>query len=178
MRDLTRTPTLSPRGSYEEIKRWVDTVAVRGNFDWMPGILYTRTPLEALPFSVPATWANIMSITFTPRVKCRVAATACVDIDATDVGNLVLVAIGCSPAPLTSSGTDTTAATTNDAAREAPITGGFRHSVSITNSIDLAAGVTYTITAKVKAAAGSTARVNTGNSLTLIHVPLLTPAGQ
>lgn len=178
MKDLTRTPTVSSRSDITEVQRWINSIAVRGNFDWMPGVLYTDTLLETLPFAITGSYADIMSISFTPRVRSRVVVTACVDLDATGSGNLVVVGSYCSPDALASSGTDATVATPDDYAREAPIIGGFRHSVSISNSFDLAAGVTYAIKTRVKSIVGSTARVNFGNSMTILHFPMLTPAGQ
>lgn len=181
MRDLTRTPTLSPRGSYEEVKRWVDTVAVRGNFDWMPGVCgYTTTSLVVVPYELLATNTDLLKFSFTPRVRCRIIALFQPVFDVTVASPAIVAGVYTSPAALPSSFTDPTAVTPNDYGVFSLGTGvvGGRMTRVVVNSFDLAPGVTYEIIGQAKIAVAGTARFRTPSMLTAIHFPLLTPAGQ
>ena len=179
MKDLTRTPTLSPRGSYDEVKRWVDTVAVRGNFDWMPGVCgYVVHPVSTV--TLGASYTDMMSFTFTPRVKCRILVYVNLAISATAAAPVVVYGSYVTPGGLSSSLTDPSPVTPSDYGISALGTGVTSGRVSRTavNSFDLAAGVTYSIIAQAKNAGTGTATVRNPSMMTAIHFPLLTPAGQ
>ena len=177
MPDLTRTPTISPRSDLAETHRWINSIAVRGNFDWMPGVCgYVVHPVSTV--TLGASYTDLMSFTFTPRVKCRILVYVNLAISATAAAPVVVYGSYVTPGGLSSSLTDPSPVTPSDYGISSLGTGVTSGRVSRTavNSFDLAAGVTYSIIARAKSTGTGTATVRNPSMMTDIHFPLLTPA--
>lgn len=177
MKDLTRTPLLSPRADMTEVQRWVNKIAVRGNFDWMPGVAgYSVTELVTTPYTLGATYDDIIKFTFTPRVKSRIVVAFQPALDCTVVTPVISYSVYTRPAPLASSLTDQVNEYDKGVTAFPAVSGRITH--IIINSFDLAAGVTYDVIGRAKNAGTGTGRLRDPTSIIGIHFPLLTPAGQ
>lgn len=176
-KDLTRTPLLHARSNMTEVQRWVNTVAVRGNFDWMPGIAgYAEASVATV--TLTNVYQDLLSFSFTPRVKCRVIVAFSPSISVTVDSPIVTFDTYTTPAPLSSSLTDQTSALGSGiVSLGAGVVSG-RMTTTVLNSFDLAAGVTYIITGRALNSGTGTAIFRNPSVLTGIHFPLLTPAGQ
>ena len=179
MTDLTRTPTLKSGATPTEVQRWINSIAVRGNFDWMPGVAgYSTDPLVSSPATLGASYTDFIKITFTPRVKSRVVTIAQVTTECVATFPIIVLGSYTSPAALSGSMTDPTPAVPNDyGAYGFHMTDAAMTRV-VFNCFDLAAGVTYDIIARAKNIGSGTAKVRTPSMLMAVHFPLLTPAGQ
>lgn len=177
MKDLTRTPTVSSRSDITEVQRWINSIAVRGNFDWMPGVAgYSVTELVTTPYTLGATYNDLIKFSFTPRVKSRVVVVFQASFDCTVVTPVISYSVYTNPAPLAGSLTDQTNQYDKGVTAFPVVSGRITH--LLVNSFDLAAGVTYDIIGRAKNVGTGTSRFRDPSMIMGIHFPLLTPAGQ
>lgn len=176
MKDLTRNPFLRAHATPDEMQRYINNVIVRGGLDWIPGMVYTDTLLATSPITLGGGYTDVLEISFTPRVRVRTSITGMLTLQGRADGDTVLCGAYCTPLPLGTSGTDQQANPPDDYCTQAVNDRDYQV-VHISNSFDLAAGVTYSVKIRAMLTNGVSTSVITGCSMTLYHFPLPFQAG-